>query len=364
MSIFSIMQSNLTYENSKEVTIIDGNELIVFSTDAQTIGEALVDSEVRFGHFDELSVEKDAVVYDGKSVEIFRASSVIINDGGTRFHVMTTEPTIDHVLRTHEIEVGDDDELAIIKTLYTLNGENQFKLTNPSVIDGTEIMITRLAFETKTVYEYIDFEVSYIYTDDLLVGNRQVQVEGSPKIVEHVMMTTFKNGDYYSTGEVGTNILDEGMQRVVAIGTAEPEPEPEPTPPPVVATPARASTTPTPAAAPASLPDVSPLDSFTSSLTFYNMLCEGCSGRTASGHDASTSIFFNDSTFGTIRIVAAGSQFPFGSVLEIEGHGIAVVLDRGGVVVGNVVDLLIETHQDPWVYGRQARYVRVLRLGW
>ena len=415
ISIFATMQSNLIYENSKEVSIIDGDERVTFTTEAEKVVEALVNSEVRFGNFDELSVELDDDIYDGIEIIITRANSVIINDGGLRSQIMTTESTVDNILQTNNIEIGDDDEVTLIKTIYTPTGEKHITPSHLNVVDGVEIELTRVEFEYESEYEYIDLEVEYIYTDDLLEGEREVRVEGEPEILEHVMIKTFRNGVYICTDEFETHVVSAGVSEVVAIGTYQPpplDPEPEPedvtseeiapspvdaaseetasspvdvaseeialspvdvapeetAPSPVDVAPeeivpssdvASEETAPSPATE-----NVSPLKSFTASLTFYNANCDGCSGFVATGHDVTSSIVFNDQQFGTVRIAAAGSQYPFGTILDIEGHGIAIVLDRGGAVVGNVVDLLIEESQDPWVYGRQSRYVRILRLGW
>ena len=346
VSIFAMMQSNLTYVNSKEVTIVDGDELKVFTTSADTVIDALVDSDIAFGNFDELSVDGDADIYHGIEIEITRAQSVVINDGGTRFYVMTTETNVDDVLDEHDIEVGFADELSVIKTAYTPEGETPIPLSSPLVADGIEIELTRIEYEFESEYVEEVLETEYIYTDDLLNGRREVREEGTPRITEHITAITFRNGELYGSEEVEANVVEEGARRVVAIGTREPEP----TPPRSNANVAAAG---------------DPLSSFTANVTAYLADCPGCSGRVAcNGRDVRQNIHFDDSTFGSVRIVAAGHQFPCGTIMNIDGIGLAVVLDRGGAVTGNVLDILMGQGSNPWQFGRQSLYARVMRLGW
>ncbi len=134
------------------------------------------------------------------------------------------------------------------------------------------------------------------------------------------------------------------------------EPTPvEPVPveePPVVA--------PEPAPAPVSLGDIgrnidtskySVIVSHTGSLTGYGPDCYGCSGYTASGHNARESAVYNDSEFGNIRILAGdGSVYPLYSIVRVTIPGqssfIGIVLDTGGNVgfgKGTLFDLLAPT---------------------
>ena len=363
------MHSNLSEVNNNEVTIVDNGELTTFTTEAETVIDALTEGPVQFGNFDELSVEFDEYVYDGIEIEINRATAVIINDGGTRFHAVTLESTVDDVLLEHEIEVGDDDELEVVKTAVTTFGEEiQINPANFNVLsDGVEIEVTRITFEVEYDIEEVVLETEYVYTDELLEGTREVRDEGIPQIVEHVMQTTLRNGEHYMTDEIETNIVDEGASRVVAIGTGAPVVEATPAPEvrPVSNDSTESNTSPAPVTPPPFVEAVDPLDSFLASVTAYLATCPGCSGRVAcNGKDVTSNIHFNDATFGSVRIIAAGRQFPCGTIMDVEGIGHAVVLDRGGAVTGNVLDILMGQDSNPWQFGRQSLQAQVLRLGW
>lgn len=74
------------------------------------------------------------------------------------------------------------------------------------------------------------------------------------------------------------------------------------------------------------------------SLSHYGHDCYGCTGgMTASGYDISNgNIYYTDSTFGNVRIVAAGKEYPLGTILRLTNVEstpiIAIVLDRGGAI--------------------------------
>jgi 3D (Asp-Asp-Asp) domain-containing protein/uncharacterized protein YraI len=75
---------------------------------------------------------------------------------------------------------------------------------------------------------------------------------------------------------------------------------------------------------------------------------------TASGYDLTNTITYNG-----MRIVAASSQYPIGTRMHIEGIGEGIVLDRGGAIQGNRLDLLVGSQQEALNWGRQNVTVTV-----
>lgn len=110
------------------------------------------------------------------------------------------------------------------------------------------------------------------------------------------------------------------------------------------------------------------------SLSHYGHDCYGCtSGKTASGYDISDGrIYYTDPTFGSVRIVAAGHEYPLGTILRltnVESNPIvAIVLDRGGAI-GNgksfTLDLLTESNAKAYEQGvRYGIQIEMLRSGY
>lgn len=90
-------------------------------------------------------------------------------------------------------------------------------------------------------------------------------------------------------------------------------------------------------------------------LTGYGPDCVGCGGHTSSGFDLTSSIYYEDSEYGIVRILAADPSFPFYSIFRVSNvptmdDFIGIVLDRGGNVGfgrGTLFDLAFESEGSP-----------------
>ncbi len=111
---------------------------------------------------------------------------------------------------------------------------------------------------------------------------------------------------------------------------------------------------------------------FSGSMTAYGPDCKGCSGNLACPprHNAKNgNIYFKDSKYGKIRILAADSKIPCGTIVQVSGlknskpfYG--VVLDRGGVIKGTLFDLLFTSQKQAGGFGRQKANYKIIRWGW
>lgn len=118
------------------------------------------------------------------------------------------------------------------------------------------------------------------------------------------------------------------------------------------------------------------IETYYGKMTGYGPDCYGCSGITASGMNVlNGNIYYNDNTFGNIRIVAGDKSIPFGSIIKITSTNIssepviAIVLDRGGMIgfqegKHSYFDLLFESEQAATFVGRQDATFELLRRGY
>lgn len=115
--------------------------------------------------------------------------------------------------------------------------------------------------------------------------------------------------------------------------------------------------------------------SFVGTLTGYGPDCKGCGGRVACSPNPDVrkgNIYYNDATYGKIRILAADKSIPCGSIIHIEnfkygnnGEIIGIVLDRGSAIVGKTMDLLYPSEADTVKIGRQYNIrFTIERWGW
>lgn len=109
-------------------------------------------------------------------------------------------------------------------------------------------------------------------------------------------------------------------------------------------------------------------------VSHYGHDCYGCTtGKTATGYDISDGrIYYTDSTYGSVRIVASGAEYPFGTILRISNSTtspiIAIVLDRGGAIGSGkkyILDLLTESNAAAYAAGvKYNMTIEVLRMGY
>ena len=114
---------------------------------------------------------------------------------------------------------------------------------------------------------------------------------------------------------------------------------------------------------------------FNGTLTGYGPDCPGCSGVVACRPNPNVmngKIYYQDSSYGKIRILAADYSIPCGSIIKISNFKFVdgnefygIVLDRGSAIVGLTMDLLYPSEDDTVIIGRQ-RNIRfeIERWGW
>ena len=114
---------------------------------------------------------------------------------------------------------------------------------------------------------------------------------------------------------------------------------------------------------------------FNGTLTGYGPDCPGCGGIVACRPNQDVrngNIYYNDSKYGKIRILAADYSIPCGSIIHISNYKFipgneftGIVLDRGSAIVGLTMDLLYPSESDTVAVGRQRNiHFSIERWGW
>lgn len=114
---------------------------------------------------------------------------------------------------------------------------------------------------------------------------------------------------------------------------------------------------------------------FIGTLTGYGPDCPGCGGMVYCKPNPNVqngNIYYTDSQYGKLRILAADYSIPCGSIIKIENYKFipgnefyGIVMDRGSAIVGLTMDLLYPSEADTVIIGRQ-RNIRftIERWGW
>ena len=99
----------------------------------------------------------------------------------------------------------------------------------------------------------------------------------------------------------------------------------------------------------------SPVEAMDANVSAY-CPCERCCGKYSDGITANGYKIQPGDKF-----CAADSRFPFGTLMNIPGYGKVPVLDRGGVIKGDKLDVYFSTHQEALQWGRQHLQVKIER---
>ncbi|WP_221568444.1 peptidoglycan-binding protein [Alkalihalobacillus sp. TS-13] len=87
--------------------------------------------------------------------------------------------------------------------------------------------------------------------------------------------------------------------------------------------------------------------------TAYTAECDGCSGVTKMGLDLKK--------YPDAKVIAVDpSVIPLGSLVKVEGYGVAIAADTGGGVNGNAIDVFIPNRDDAIKWGRKNVRVEVI----
>lgn len=116
---------------------------------------------------------------------------------------------------------------------------------------------------------------------------------------------------------------------------------------------------------------VGTIATYNGTASYYTANCYGCGGYTSSGLNVNDgTIYYNDATYGNVRIIAAGREIPLYSIVRLNnttlGNGaLAIVLDRGGDIGEGrrfIVDILTNGSENKGGIERNIS-VEVLRSG-
>ena len=119
-------------------------------------------------------------------------------------------------------------------------------------------------------------------------------------------------------------------------------------------------------------PNGKTIEKVTGAVSAFSPYCQGCGGYVAYGKDVRNgNIYHYDPVYGSVRIVAGDSAYPFGTIVRFNnlkgGTIYAIVLDRGGSIGKGrhrLWDLLFTTQQEAYQFGVAYNVeAEILRLG-
>ena len=281
----------------REVTAAINGEKFEFESKAHTVEGFLEENDIEFSEGDYVSQPLTAYISDGMDIKIDHATDFKITADGETRKYRTLANTVSEALKDNNIKVGKDD---IVEP-----GLDELLTKN------MKIVIKRVKIKEETKEEKIEFKTVTKDDSSLDEGTTMVVTEGKEGKAKVTYKVTYVDGVESSRSEISRETLTAAVDKVVANGT-------------------RIN-----------------FDgqSYSRKLVVKAYAYTG-GGTTAMGTRARVG-----------EIAVDPGVIPLGSEVYIEGVGARRAEDTGGNIVGNTIDIYMDTNAECIGWG--ARYVTI-----
>lgn len=293
----------------KVTVVVDGKSLTQ-KTLAVTVDQVLKESAIRLGPGDEVSPGLRSSIREGLAIYIERAVPIHIKYDGRIKTVMTVPVPVREALTRAGIRVGKADKISLPM--------------EAMVKKDQEIKIIRVT--TRVITEDITLKAPLVYVKDksLNHGSEKVVQEGKSGRAQRTIKVVYEDGRETGRKTLAYKVIAPAVRQIVALGIR-----------PVIytMTTSRGRT-------------IRYTGMKVMNATAYYPGPESC-GKEADGYTATG----KRAGYG---IVAVDRRvIPLGTMLYIEGYGVAEAADVGAAIKGNKIDLCYDTYREAKMFGRR-----------
>ncbi len=294
-----------------QVEIVDGGKGRIVTSGAATVAELLEENGVVLGPDDLVVPSPDTPVRTGLRITVFRAIPVRVVADGEEREVRVVGRTVADVLARAGVTLGPKDK--VFPGLWREVGA------------GDRVRVVRIREVEVVRRRTVPFRTIRRVERTVFPRPPRLLAEGRPGLVEEVYRVVYADGQQVSKDRVAQRTLRPSQPRVVQVYQ------------PYV--PSRGELARRP-----SLVVVA-----TAYAPYHG---RGVDGVTATGLPARRGVVAVDP-----RLI------PLGSIVFVEGYGVAVAADTGGAIRGRRVDLCFDRPQEAYRWGRRTVRVYILRRG-
>lgn len=304
----------VVWKPAKQVQMVQGDEKKQVWTTADTVAEFLDEQQIALSEHDKIQPQTDTEIKQDLVIQIDKAFSITLVDGGEESLVWSTSTTVADFLSQQEITLNELDRVE----------PNMNEIVN----EKTTVSVIRVEKVTDVVEEPIKFAVVTKNDSSLAKGTEKTVTKGQEGLVKKEYEVILENGKEVSRKLINESKLKEKQDKVVAVGT-------------------KVSTQ------TVSRGNDNVAKEFYVSSTAYTANCNGCSGRTATG--------FNLKANPNAKIIAVDPNvIPLGTKVYVEGYGYAVAADTGSSIKGNKIDVFFSSKSDAYRWGRKQVLIKIL----
>lgn len=312
--------------------ITDGDRVVVHTSSATDPAEVLDEAGLELNRGDSYTTQPGAGISE---INVRRGKAVTIYHNGGELQVAAYEETVEQLLERLDISVGGNTQVSLPLETQTY--------------EGMVLTVTQTVRNVETYTLTIPCETISQEDSSLPLGVQQVLTPGSDGQKQCVASVLYENGTEVSRVVLSETVLQEPVDQVVAVGTAEEEPE---------------TTTPIGGPMPEIGDGIITLDSgevltYTKTMqvvaTGYNKSNEGCNDWTATGTLARVGAIAVDP-----RMIPYGTRMFIVSNDGAYVYGVATAEDCGGAINGSRVDLYFDTNYECFQFGVRDCTVYIL----
>ncbi|NPV26893.1 MAG: DUF348 domain-containing protein [Firmicutes bacterium] len=296
--------AGVAIEEKAVVIQVDGQQ-VTLRTFKSTVGEALSQTEIQLGAQDRVIPDPGTKLKDGMQIQVLRAFPVqLIVDGEVR-EVVTPPATVQEVLELAGIKMGPLDQVS--------------PALSEAVTGGVRVQIIRVEEKMMTADVEIPYPVDRRQDQNLERGINRVLQKGRNGLERQLVKVTYENGKEVKREVISSEVIKEPVKAIIAMG---------------------------------SLTSVSRGGQ---RLNFDRAMVMTATAYTYTGHNTATGI---PPYVGGIAVDP--KVIPLGTKLYVDGYGFATAVDCGGAIVGNRIDVFLETERECQRWGRRQVKVFVL----
>ena len=296
--------------NEKTVTIHADGQTQIVKTHLNSAEGILRDAKISLNPKDAVLLST-AALQNGTELTVVRAFPVKVTVDGKAQTVMTVQTTAQ----------GLADELGYKAPNYVPLEDGKTHLTS-----GSEITIARVTSRSVKKYEQpIEIQVIRERDDTMSLGDEVVAQQGSAGVAAVEEEIFYQDGKEIKRQIINQNAIKQMVPTIVKVGTREP----------VVET---------------SRGAVRYREVLTMEASAYIATDGDGRGITATGMVARRGV-----------VAVDPNVIPLGTRLYIPGYGMAVAADTGGAILGNRIDLVMDSYGEAMEFGRQSVEVYVLQ---
>ncbi|MDD2421538.1 MAG: G5 domain-containing protein [Heliobacteriaceae bacterium] len=283
---------------------VDGTQ-IPMHTFQKTVGDLLAEAGVELGEKDLVVPATDAALEDGLVVQVIRAFPLEIQVDGQTLMLLTTPIPVSEALATVGVALAPLDRV------------------EPGLADLADkpgqIRVVRVQQAEVTEEQEVPYRVEQRSDTTLERGLRRIVSRGREGLERHTMKVTYEDGVAVNRELLAQEVLRPPVSQVVAMGT------------------------------------IDQVSRGSLNFRFREAKHMVATAYTHTGRNTASGVYPG------VGMVAVDTRvIPMGSRLYVEGYGYATAADRGRAIVGDRVDVFMETEGEAKRWGVKTVKVYIL----